>query len=155
MSWLSIRSRRPPPIAGYVRSGDAARDPHRGSAFDDDVDPAVIDRRIARPGLSYRLLPDHCPRDAVRLELVRDDRAARLREIFVRLGRARSARARLNDDRLGLPRPLRGIGDRGLCFIGQIRAEFVKIYEEPRQLGGCSIRRRLRASCSGARQRRQ
>src|SRR5271167_436077 len=119
----------------------------RGSTFEDDVDPAVVNRRIARSSLAYRLLPDHRPRNAVLLELVGDNRAARLREIFVGLRSASGARACLDDDSLStsVPRPLCGIGDRRLCFIGQVRAEFVKIHQEPRDLGDRGSRRRLRA----------
>src|SRR5215469_8775133 len=116
------------------------------SALEYDVDLAVIDRRIARPGLAYRLLPDHRARDAVLLELVRDDRAACLRQIFVRLWSTRGARTRLHDESLGarVPGTLCGIGDRRLRFIREVRAEFVKIDEKARKLSCRSISRRLR-----------
>jgi hypothetical protein len=136
--WLSTGSPRPA----------LSKDPL--SVLENDVDPAIIHPGIARPSLADRLLFDHRPRDAIFGELVGHDRAARLRQVFACLGHARGAGARLNDDCLGagFPRTFCGVYDNTLCFVRQLRAEFVEIYQEARDLSLCRISRLLRARCS-------
>jgi len=117
-----------------LQRGNTPIDSRWRSGLEEDIDAAVIDRGIARPGLSDRLLPDHRPLDAVRLELVRHDRAARLGEIFVRFSRPSGACPRLNDDLVGsrFAGALCRIGDDGLCFVGEESTEFVEIDKKAR-----------------------
>src|SRR5439155_17344918 len=98
------------------------------SRLDNDVDPAFGHGRIVRAGLTDRLLPDHRAGDTVRLELIGDDRAARLREILVCFSRPGGTCPCLNDNLASarFPGSLHCVGYDGLRLVGEEGAEFIE-----------------------------
>src|ERR1700757_890026 len=91
-----------------------------GSALKNNVPPAVVDRGVARPGLTDWFLPNQSAGYPIFLELVGHDGTARLCQIFVRLGFTGGTGARLDDDPLGtgVLGTLGGIRDYAFGLIG-------------------------------------